>query len=161
MATKKKVDSPDPLTDTGKQRRAIAAKNVMNRAYLNAIVYIFLAGVMGSGMILYLRPESDPVVVVPIALALAGTTIFSLLGFIRSQESAVLVQKNTTITEETKSLAIESRHTMNSKLDIMLEIIKEGYEARGFVKGQKAAEDRADKITQDKASGRKLAKASK
>lgn len=148
---KQHTEGNNPLTDTGRIRLKEMNRSNNVRSYLYAIVSIFIIGTLGAGMILYLRPESDPVIVVPLAFALAGSTIFTLSGFIKSLESNKAI-------EEVKVLTMETKHTMNSGLTEMLQLIKAGAHAEGVLDGQIAAEKRADKITAERVAERKAAK---
>lgn len=149
--SKTHTEGNNPLTDTGKIRLKEINKSNNVRSYLYAIVSIFIIGTLGAVMVLYLRPESDPVIVFPISLGLTGTTILALLGFIKT------VQTDSKL-DDVKNLAVKTEHTMNSSLSEMLKIIKAGYKAEGFLEGQFSAEAKEDKRIADRVAERKAAK---
>lgn len=55
--------------------------------YIWAAIIVMLIGVIFVGMVLYLRPQLDPLLVITPAMGLMATVIAAVAGFIKNQET--------------------------------------------------------------------------
>lgn len=88
---KKTQSKPNPLTDTGKIRRDTMIRNSMGRAYLLAILSMTMIAIIGVGGIIYLRPDSDLIIVMATVFGFTAPTTLSLLAFLKAQETHLSV----------------------------------------------------------------------
>lgn len=125
----KQPDSTDPLTDTGKHRRAAAIKNSMTRSYLISIVVMTMVAIGGVALITYLRPESDLVIVMAAVFGLIAPTTVSLLAFLKAQETHLSV---------------------NSRLDEFIRSETRAARSVGVQEGRELADARTDELQKNK-----------
>lgn len=137
MTTRKKTnDDPDPMTDTGKIRRDAIIKNSANRFYLLTIVAMTLTAfglIMG---IVYLRPESDILLVLGAVSAIIAPTTLSLLALMKSQETHLSV---------------------NSRLDSFIKSELKASKDAAILEGMKLADARTDDLQQKRDDAKKPA----
>ena len=100
--------------------------------YLTAILGALLLGIGGLAVILWLRPEYDPVLVAGMIFAFLTPTTTSLLSFMKA--------------EEAKEQAKETHLSVNSRLDKFIEQASVAAKAEGMDLGRKEANDRTDAL---------------
>lgn len=137
MANKK---NKKDLSDTDKFRAMLLKvqpsdkSNIVN--YLTAIIISLVVGVGGLSLILFIRPEYDPILVAGIIFAFLTPTTTSLLSFMKA--------------EEAKEQARETHLSVNSRLDTLLEQAAVAARAEGMDAGRRAANERTDELDRNK-----------
>lgn len=100
-------------------------KRSNNAQYIGAVVAMMAFGIIGSVLITALRPQEDNIVVIAAMLGFLAPTTFSILAFMKAQETHLSV---------------------NSRLDGFIENAERAAGAEGRMQGQK--EGRASVSTQ-------------
>lgn len=100
----------------------------MNRSYLFAVLFMTFIAIAGAAGILYLRPESDLVIVLATVFGFTAPTTLSLLAYLKSQETHLSV---------------------NSRLDEFIRNAASSARDQGVRQGMAEANDRTDKLAKD------------
>lgn len=127
----KKIEKGNPLTDTGKIRRDAMIRNSMGRAYLLAILSMTMIAIAGVGVIIYLRPESDLIIVMATVFGFTAPTTLSLLAFLKAQETHLSV---------------------NSRLDDLIKNATNAARNQGVQDGMDKANARTDDLAKGKST---------
>lgn len=133
MKTRK---TKEQLTDTDKFRAMLLKVGEKDDGhignYLTAVIISLVVGVGGLSLILFIRPDYDPVLVAGIIFAFLTPTTTSLLSLMKA--------------EEAKEQAKETHLSVNSRLDKFIEQAAVAARAEGMDMGRKAANERTDAL---------------
>lgn len=132
MKTKKTMKE---LSETGKFKAMLAKTKSVDDddntgKYLIAVVSALVIGIGGLILILWIRPEYDPVLVAGLIFAFLTPTTTSLLSFMKAGEAKVQAK--------------ETYHQVNSRLDAFIAQAAISARAEGVIEGQNQANERTD-----------------
>lgn len=130
MKTKKTISE---LSETDKFKAMLAKTRPIaddTGKYLAAILTAILLGILAVVLVLWLRPEYDPLIVIVAVFTIITPTTTSLLSFMKA--------------EEAKEQAKETHLSVNSRLDAFIAQASASARAEGVVEGQTKANERTD-----------------
>lgn len=114
-----------------------APKQSSNFGYVVIFASIGIASIVA---VLWLRPDSDPLIVVGVIGGLMTTIIYAFLGYVKADEAV--------------RQSVETYHLVNSRMTMSLEDAVKAALGEGRRRGRRESEARTDKLA-------KLAKAAK
>lgn len=103
-----------------------------NNPYLITVLIAFVIGVSGTALFLYIRPESDFVIVSGVVFGVAGMLTTNILTLMKSNESV----------KQTK----ETHVLFNSRMDELLKKATALARAEGVQEGEDKANQRTDAL---------------
>lgn len=112
------------------EKKSVNIEKNFTGGYLTAIIASLVVGVGGLSLILFIRPDYDPLLVAGIIFAFLTPTTTSLLSFIQAKEA--------------KEQAKETHLAVNSRLDQFIKQATLVAKAEGVDEGRKDANARTD-----------------
>lgn len=139
MKPMKDKKTPEEMGDTDKFRAMLlktqGAEDDTGK-YLTAVISALVLGIGGLALILWIRPEYDPILVAGIIFAFLTPTTTSLLSFMKA--------------EDVKAQSKETYHMVNSRMSEMIEKVELLAHERGLREGRDAANERTDDLARKK-----------
>lgn len=136
MKTKKTLAE---LSETDKFKAMLAKTTPVaddTGKYLAAVLAAILLGIVAVVLVLWLRPEYDPLIVIVSVFTIITPTTTSLLSFMKA--------------EEAKEQAKETHLSVNSRLDAFITQASASARAEGVVAGEIKANERTDLLAEKK-----------
>lgn len=120
------------ITELEKQKLDAVPLPNKQASYFGYVVAFAGVGIAAIVVILWTRPDSDPLIVVGVIGGLMTSIIYSFLGYMKSDES--------------KQQSVETYHLVNSRMTIALEDAVKAALGEGRKQGRRESEARTDKL---------------
>jgi hypothetical protein len=153
----KKPIEDNGLTDTGRFRKlytkSMRGNNTVRHIgpsdtgkYLTAILGSLVIGIGGVALLIWLRPDYDPLLVAGVIFAFLTPTTTSLLSFFKASEAKEQAQ-------ETAEQATETHLSVNSRLDAFIRQAAALARAEGLSEGEEIGRNAANTRTDELKKG--------
>jgi hypothetical protein len=114
----------------------------MNRS----VIILVLIAVLGSSLIIWLRPDYDPLLV----LGAIGGLMTVVFNTAKTTEIAAKTEQVAATVQEVKAVAVETHLAVNSQLSRQLETAEAAGVGKGKTQGREDAEAREDALSAER-----------